>query len=163
MKSLDDIFGEYEEKKAAEARAAEEKQERERAERVASGQLLGSVILPVAQKFVAEINEKGHKAELLDYTMGGQAYPHIILKFTPVPKTSARHYSGYVGASKLTFMHRDGGVVNVSIEISTARSGSAWDGYSGSRNGTDFKPEQITEEWATKQVLMFVEAALRVN
>ncbi|WP_423370153.1 hypothetical protein [Burkholderia sp. LMG 32019] len=163
MKSLDDIFGEYADKKAAEVKAAEEKQERERAERVASGELLSSVILPVVQKFSGDINEKGHKAELLDHTKGSYAYPHIILKFTPVPKTSPQHYSGYIGASKITFMHRDGGAVNVGKEISTARSGSTWEGYSGSQNGTDFKPEQITEEWATKQVLIFVEAVLRAN
>jgi hypothetical protein len=156
-KNIDEMFENYDKIKLAKKTADDEKADKERVKREAAVVLMTSVVLPTLKQFIAQVKSKGHKA-MLNERIENYSYPHLEMDFTPVPKVEQT--DSYVSASKLTFIHSEGGALKVRKEINP----SSHSGYSHDSGGEyTVKPEQVTAEWVKNEVLIFIESVLNAN
>ena len=153
LRTLLKAFEERTAKAITEAKPVPDEGERRRR---ACGERLQKVVRPLLQDIVTELENAGHDASLQDHTDSVDAYPSVVLSFTPcAPGTTAL-------ASVLTFRYdpRRGIAVQRDIKVSARRDRVVT--ATTDRIGT-IGVEAVTAEWVETKTLSFVEAVLKAN
>jgi hypothetical protein len=145
--TLDDLFDSYEKRKQAEERVAREKESRMQREREEALAVLRKKVIPPLKRIIEQIRGRGHVANLVERL--DDAEPTLVLEFTPARRSETPPFPE---ASTITFVFHNAGWIETTQDVSLAAS----------RGVTErWKLNDITEQWATRQVLHLVEAALK--
>jgi len=137
-------------------RAAKEhpadKTPRDQADRRMCGERLHSVVRPVLDGLIAELQGAGHQASVREHIERDDAYPSVALSFTP--------QGGLASALIFRYDPRHGIVVQREVKH------APWKGRpptgTGDRLGT-IGIAAVSESWVETKSLSFIEAVLKVN
>jgi len=137
-------------------RAAKEhpadKTPRDQADRRMCGERLHSVVRPVLDGLIAELQGAGHQALVREHIERDDAYPSVALSFTP--------QGGLASALIFRYDPRHGIVVQREVKH------APWKGRpptgTGDRLGT-IGIAAVSESWVETKSLSFIEAVLKVN
>lgn len=124
----------------------------DQADRRMCGERLHSVVRPVLDDLMAELQNAGHDASVREHIERDDAYPSVALSFTPK--------SGLASALIFRYDPRHGIVVQREVKH------APWKGRpptgSGDRLGT-IGIAAVSAEWVETKSLSFIEAVLKAN
>lgn len=158
IKKLRSLLTAYAERKTGEQAAlpgAGARLEGER-QRRACGDRLRSIVRPVLQSFLAELQNAGHDAAVQDHTDQEDAYPSVALTFSP----RTRGENALTSALAFRYDPRRGIVVqrDVRAPVTSGKVVTA----TTDRLGT-IGVDAVSAEWVETKTLNFIEAVLKAN
>src|SRR5213075_2125039 len=138
-------------------RAAKEnpadKTPRDQSDRRMCGERLHSVVRPVLDIIMAEMQTAGHQASVREHIERDDAYPSVALSFTP--------HGGLSSAVIFRYDPRHGIVVQREVKHAPWK-GRPPTGGAGDRLGT-IGVSAVSAAWVETKMLSFIEAVLKAN
>jgi hypothetical protein len=160
LKALLEGFAERHAKAPPEARPRDFGEQQRRA----CGNALKSVVLPVLDALMVELQHAGHDASTRDHTDKENAYPSVALSFTPRAPGQAPDKGAGALASALIFRcdPRLGVVAQADVKPSPVKGQVPAGGGGVERVGT-IGVDALGTAWVATKALNFIEAVLKTN
>lgn len=155
MSDLDELLNQFEARKAAEAkselarRAAEDERSRK------TIRVYEAVVLPVLQKFAADLRAKDYLAQVKE-RMAGHILPGLTLELTPY-KSEDRHRHS---PSKLSFTQTNAGSIEIRQDVRAKDGGSSLQSFAINET---WQLAEISEAKVIERAVGFIAEVLAAN
>lgn len=160
MEKLHSLLAAFAERSASAPPPSKTGQSAAERKRAACAECFQTVVRPVLDRFMVELQNAGHDASTRDNTARDDAYPSMALSFTPRARAAAGAEPALASALLFKYDPKRGVLVQRDVKASPAKGRVVT--ATSDRLGT-IGVDALSTQWVETKTLTFVEDVLKAN